>query len=230
MNLKLTKEQKAFCEAHKLTLNQFFGIDKIEGNLNLRSLTIIPAGFNPTVGGDLDLRSLTRIPAGFNPTVGGTLYLSSLTSNYTKLPENYVFSWQEGKYIKVDGIFVEVVSKRGKVYRVKKVHSDKVFYVVTDGEKFSHGDTIKEAKESLIYKITNRDKSRFEGLKQPTVLSFPEMIECYRVITGACEFGVRNFIKSKLGDKVKDKYSIKDIIKLTNGEYGNDTFKSFFAK
>ena len=53
---------------------------KVGGYLDLRSLTSIPKGFNPTVGGHLYLRSLTSIPKGFNPTVGGDLDLRSLTS------------------------------------------------------------------------------------------------------------------------------------------------------
>ena len=54
--------------------------EKYEKALDLRSLTSIPDGFNPTVGGDLYLHSLTSIPVGFNPTVGGYLFLNSLTS------------------------------------------------------------------------------------------------------------------------------------------------------
>lgn len=37
-----------------------------------------------TVGGSLDLRGLTSIPEGFNPTVGGSLYLSGNLSALTK--------------------------------------------------------------------------------------------------------------------------------------------------
>jgi len=37
------------------------------GSLDLRGLTSIPEGFNPTVGGHLDLSGLTSIPEGFNP-------------------------------------------------------------------------------------------------------------------------------------------------------------------
>ena len=198
---------KEFCTKCNLTKSQFLGKEKIKGNL--------------------DLSSLTSIPAGFNPTVGGTLYLGSLKSSYIKLPENYIFTWNDGKYIKSDGIFTEVISKRGNVYHVKKVNSSKVTYLVTDGSKFSHGDTLKEAKESLKYKIGNRDKSRYSNLKKSSVLSLSEMIECYRVITGACEAGVRNFITS-VGE-VKDKYKISDIIKITKNQYGNNDFDKFFA-
>ena len=76
----LTKEHKMKIGNYELTEDEFFGKKKIEGDLNLRSLTSIPDGFNPTVVWSLNLNSLTSIPDGFAPTVGGNLYLDSLTS------------------------------------------------------------------------------------------------------------------------------------------------------
>jgi hypothetical protein len=202
----------------------------VGGYLYLRSLTSIPEGFNPTVGGDLYLESLTSIPEGFNPTVGGDLYLGSgMKCESTKLPSNHVFSWQGGKYVNIDHIFCEVVSNRGSVWKVKKINQDKVFYIVTDGEKFAHGDTIKAARESLIFKIKDRDTSKYKGLKKSSKLSYPEMIQCYRTITGACEFGVRNFISSQIKGKPKAEYKIAEVIKLTQNQFGNNTFSQFFA-
>jgi hypothetical protein len=299
---------KDFCKEHNITENQFKGIDKIEGNLDLRSLTSIPEGFNPTVGGYLDLRSLTSIPEGFNPTVGGSLDLRSLTSipegfnptvgnslwlgsltsipegfnpivggyldlrsltsipegfnptvgnslwldlltlipegfnptvggylhlpkgltcNKIELPSNYLFSWQDGKYIQVDGIFTEVVKQKGNIYHVKKINDDKIFYLITDGERWSHGDTLKEAKEDLVYKVTNKTKDDYKNLNKSSVLSFEEAVVCYRVITGACSFGVKDFVKNKL-DKVEKEYSIEIIIEKTVGCYGNENFKEYF--
>jgi 16S rRNA U1498 N3-methylase RsmE len=149
--------------------------------------------------------------------------------DYTHLSENTVLTWLSGKYLKVDGIFVEVVSQRGHVWHVKKLNSDKIFYLATDGNgKYSHGDTLKDAKDSLIYKIINRDKSRYEKLTINSVLSLSEMIECYRVITGACEFGVKDFIKTTCNNKPKKEYSIKEIIKITQNAFGGNTFDNFF--
>jgi hypothetical protein len=179
------------------------------------------------IGGDLYLGRLTSIPEGFNPTVGGSLDLSGLTYKYKKLPENTPIIWQNGKFIKVDGIFTEVVSKRGNVYRVKKLNNPKVFYLITDGEKFSHGETLKEAKSDLIYKISNKSKDDYKNLKLSDTLSFEDSIVCYRVITGACSFGTKDFISNRLNDK-KKKYTISEIIKLTENEYGNKTFSNFF--
>jgi hypothetical protein len=202
----------------------------VGGGLYLELLTSIPDTFNPTVGGYLDLESLTSIPDTFNPTVGGSLWLSKgLSCDHTKLSENYLFSWQDGKYISVDGIFTEVVKKKGNVYHVKKLNNDKIFYLITDGEKWSHGDTLKEAKEDLVYKVTNKTKDDYKDLNKSSVLTFEESVVCYRVITGACSFGVKDFVKNKLG-KVEKSYSIETIIEKTIGCYGNENFKEYFKK
>ena len=48
----------------------------------------------------------------------------------------------------------------------------------------------------------------------------------YRIITGSCEYGVKSFIESQ--GKLKKKYSVEEIIKLTENQYGNSEFKGFF--
>ena len=203
----------------------------VGGSLDLGSLTSIPKGFNPTVGGSLYLGSLTSIPKGFNPTVGGDLSLGSgLKSNYKRLPNGYLFSWQNGKYILADEIFTEVISHRGNVYHVRKIASKEIIYLITDGNgNWSHGDTLKEAKSDLMFKISNRTKDDYTNLKLTDLLSFEDAIICYRVITGACSFGTKEFITNRLKDK-KKKYTISEIIKVTTGEYGNKTFVEFFTK
>ena len=216
---------KDFCERQGLTESQFCGETEVSGSLDLISLTSIPDGFNPTVGGSLYLSSLTSIPDGFNPTVGGWLDLRS-SGKYIGSDVSFL-SWQDGKYIMVDGIFSEVISRKGNVIKAKKINQDKEFYIVTYGERWAHGDTIKQAREDLIYKIGNVDKSEFEGIDKSKKMSFKKAIECYRVITGACSFGVRDFIKSN-GLK-KSKYSPLEIAEITKGAYGNAEFKSFFG-
>jgi len=253
----MKKDVKDFCDRYNLTENQFYGIDKIEGYLDLYSVTKLPEGFNPTVGsylylysvtklpkgfnptvgGYLNLRSVTKLPKGFNPTVGGSLYLSSVT----KLPEGFrksdfeheqinKFEWQEGKYIMVDGILSEVIHKRGEVYKVCDiVDKTKISYIVSDGINYSHGSSIKDAKEDLLYKISNRDKSSYNSLTLDSELSFKEGIDCYRVITGACGFGVKDFVEKNSISK-DGKFKIREIIELTKGWYGDDSFKNFFPK
>jgi hypothetical protein len=131
--------------------------------------------------------------------------------------------WVEVDY--TDGLFHRVLSTRGNVRKLKNDEGD-IVYLVTDNGKSAHGSTIKKARENLIYKIGDRDKSEYEGLKLNSKHTVPELIEMYRVITGACEYGVKAFIENQ--EKVKDKYTIKEIIALTEGQYGHDQFKKFF--
>ena len=218
-----------FCKQSGITKKQFCGKEKIGGYLDLSSLTSIPEGFNPTVGGSLDLRSLTSIPEGFNPTVGGSLYLSNgLKFNYKKLPNGYLLSWQDGKYLLADGIFTEVIRHRGNVYHVRKIGQKEIIYLITDGNgRWSHGETLKEAREDLIYKINDRAKDDYKDLKLTSKLSFEDAITCYRVITGACSFGTKDFVTNRLRKKQKE-YTIAQMIEVTKDEYGNKTFSDFF--
>jgi hypothetical protein len=218
-------------------------------SLDLESLTSIPEGFNPTVGGGLNLRSLTSIPEGFNPSVGLSLYLSSVTSipegfnpsvggllyskidiPHTKLDTSKPIYWESNdkKYIKIDGILSEVINERDNVIKTRKIGSSKETYIITDGEKYAHGDSIKSAQESLIFKINDRDSSEFKNLdtKEPQPIS--TLIQAYRSITGACEFGVKDFIQRK-NLEMEKKYPINHIIEITENEYGHQQFKEFFT-
>src|ERR1035437_10193099 len=249
--MKTKKSIKDFCLSEGISLDQFYGKVKVGGSLYLRSLTSVPEGFNPTVGGYLYLGSLTSVPEGFNPTVGGSLYLGSLTSvhegfyptvggsldlgrgleaKYKKLPSGYLLSWQDGKYLLADGIFTEVISHRGNVYHVRKIGEKEVFYLVTDGNgKWSHGATLKEAKSDLMFKISDRTKDDYKNLKLTDTLSFEDAIMCYRVITGACSFGTKDFVSNRLKNKQK-KYTVTEIIEVTKGEWGNRTFSDFINR
>lgn len=187
-------------------------------------------------GGDLDLEGtqITSLPD--NLTVGGSLYLRDTQITDTSMV-NRKFNtdmvdklWSNSKFIKVDGMFSEKINHHGNVWKVKKINGPKTFFIVTDGNgKYAHGDTIQEAKKDLIYKISNRDKSEYESLTLDSVLSFEEAIECYRVITGACSFGTKDFVENYLTEK-KESYTIREMIKLTKGRYGNESFKDFFNK
>ena len=207
---------KKFREETGYTLEYNDGQFSYVGYLDLVGTQITSLPDNLTVGGDLDLR--------------GTQITDTSMVN-RKLKVNMVDKlWSKSKFINVDGIFAEKVNHHGNVWEVKKINGTKSFYIVTDGSgKYAHGDTIQEAKKNLVYKISNRDKSEYESLTLDSVLSFEEAIECYRVITGACSFGTKDFVENYLTDK-KDKYTIKEVIELTKGRYGNEVFKDFFKR
>ena len=210
----------------------------IGGSLDLRynQLTSVTFPEGMTIGGPLDLEhnQLTSVTFPEGMTIGGPLYLGQnrLTSPVVppqtkEAPSVLHWKWRDKHYIKADGIFQQVVSHRGKVYRVKDIGAKDVTYLVTDGNgRWSHGKTLKEAREDLIYKISDRDTSKYEALTLDSVLSKAEAIQCYRVITGACAAGTRSFCET-LG-KMKSKYSIREIIELTKGQYGHESFAEFF--
>jgi len=219
-------------------------------SLILNFVSKIPVGFCPTVGGSLCLPKVKQIAPDFKPFVGCYLYLNGMTNlpdtfdskvaytiflknryiyNHNKYLAKFV-SWSNGKYIRVDELFTEVVSHKGNVWKVKRIGDDKEFYLISDGKNaYSHGDTLQEAKEDLLFKTTNRSKDDYKDLTWGSELSYEEAIICYRVITGACSYGTRDYIENRLGDK-KTIYTVKEIIERTNGEYGNEIFKDYFKK
>ena len=134
------------------------------------------------------------------------------------------------RYIKADGIFSVIDSHHGNVYKVHKLgQEDKPFYLITDGDNhWAHGANISEAKADLIYKLSDRDTSAYKDLSLDDTLSYEDSIAAYRIITGACSQGTRDFIESRLPSPHKDKYTIREIIKLTKNEYGGKKFAKFF--
>ena len=139
----------------------------------------------------------------------------------------YVNDEKQYKAIIVDNILSEVINHRGNVYKVKNYGEDKISYIVQDGDIYSHGATIKEARESLIYKISNRDTSIYNDVKLDDEFELKDIIKMYRVITGACEAGTRYFVEN---NKLPNKLTVKQTIDLTKGQYGNEKFKKFFEE
>jgi hypothetical protein len=138
--------------------------------------------------------------------------------------------WLKQGYVHADGITKKLISQKklGKieVFEVEEFLERKSSYVVKRGDVFSHGETIEKAIESLRYKVTDRDTSKYKRWKPADVKPTDELIQAYRAITGACEFGVRQFCE---GAKLKDKYKVSEVIKMTKGQYGGERFAGFFG-
>ena len=218
----------------KIKLEEKDGKLHYGGSLYLQGTQITSLPDNLTVGGSLYLRGtqITSLPD--NLTVGGSLDLQG--TQITSLPDNLnknaptCYFWKNRKYIKADDIFSIVVSEKRNVFRIRQIGCSKIKYLVTDGNgKWSHGDTLKDAKNDLIYKISNRDTSKYKNLTVDSVVSFEFAVEMYRVITGSCGYGVKNFVENNLKHK-KAKYKISEIIEITKDQYQAGVFKSFFEK
>ncbi len=194
------------------------------------------------IGGDLSIcenSSLTSLTFPEGMAIGGDLSIyenSSLKQKKWNVRESvddgYIWTWRGRRYIKADGVFMRLLNRRGNVCKVSYIGRNREAYLVTDGAgKWAHGDTLEEAKRDLIYKISNRDTSRYKGLTLESELTHEEAIEAYRVITGACSAGTRHFCENILPkEEVREKYTVAKIIELTAGNYGSDKFREFFTR
>ena len=131
-------------------------------------------------------------------------------------------------HIIADGILSKVVNHKGNVYKVINHGDKKQTYLIKDGDNYAHGNTLKEAKESLIYKVSDRDTSKYNNLKLDSILTREEAIKCYMTITGACSSGTKYFVDSQ--ENVKEEYSVQEIINLTKGQYNQAMFENFLNK
>jgi hypothetical protein len=130
-------------------------------------------------------------------------------------------------FLYADGILAEIVQQRGNVYRVRIVGKSVIGYVVTNGNgAHSHGATLKEARDGLIFKLTDRDTTRFKAWTLETKVTLADAVQAYRAITGACEQGVRLFIEKRGG--VAKSLAVREIVEMTRGEYGAEVFRKFF--
>ncbi len=205
------------------------------GSIDVHSNAELPA--LKTVGGSVDVLESVELPT--LKTVGG--YVSVGTNdelrNNKEVKSNVPGTADEGRrkltrefedegYSFADGVLAKIISRRGNVWRVVMCGETEVSYVVSNGEAYSHGKTLKEARDGLIYKIGSRDTSKFKTWTLNRVVSKAEAIEAYRVITGACEAGVRQWMEQH---KTPDQITVKEIIELTKNAYGNKEFAGFFT-
>ena len=219
----------------------------VGGSLYLRGTGITALPDNLTVGGSLDLENCTGITAlPDNLTVGGYLDLrgtgitgevkvnkklsSKAIAAISRVSNIPIFwEWNDRSYIKVDDMFTAVDSHHGNVYRVHKLNSSEQLYLVTDSENhWAHGRTLQEARADLIFKINDRDTSVYRNMSLNDTITYEEAIAAYRTITGACAAGTRDFIEKRLPKPHKDKYTVQEIIALTENEYGGKKFSEFF--
>ena len=202
----------------------------LAGSLDISGtqITSLPQGL--TVGGFLYLigTPITSLPEGL--TLGAGLYISGTQiTNKTKYKKLKNGDYVPGRYLYADGILTHVKRKRvlyGYTYYVGKIKGRNVIY---DGKNYAHCKNFKSGVEDLAFKAAkDRGSEQYRNMRVDTELSVEEAKTMYRVITGACQAGTNAFVES-LG-KLKDKYTIAEMIDLTRGQYGSATFKDFWGR
>ena len=220
-------------------------------NLSNTPIQVLPEGL--TVGGTLDLSNTPIKTLPENLTVGGWLNLSN--TPIQALPESlkiggYIYlentklsdsqeelnhkvqkfqngEYKENSYIYCDGCLT-------LIRKTKKLDKYTVYIgkipgqnVVSNGKHFAHCDKIRDGIADLIYKeASDRGAEQYRGCQLDEPHTVQELMTMYRVITGACRQGTEQFVKS-LGP-LKDTYTISEVIQLTKGQYGAESFQKFF--
>ena len=204
-------------------------MDRNGGSLYLRGtqITSLPDGL--TVGGYLDLSGtqITSLPDGL--TVGGWLDLRGTKIKNKRVKKLKEGDYVPGRYLYADGILTHVKLKRviyGYTYYVGRIKGHNVIY---DGKNYAHCKNFKSGVEELAFKeAEDIGAEQYRNMPADTELTVEEAKTMYRVITGACQAGTNAFVDS-LG-KLKEKYTIAEMIDLTRGQYGSTTFKDFFER
>ena len=202
------------------------------GSLDLRNTPITQLPDNLTVGGWLNLSGtkITQLPD--NLTVGGGLYLRNTpikdkSAERKKVKKLHDGDYSAGRYLYADGILTHVKAKKNAGKYTLYIGKIKGRNVVSDGEYYAHCDSLREGIADLLFKqAKDRCAEQYKDLTLDSVVTIEEAATMYRIITGACRQGTENFIKSL--KEPKEKYTIRECIDLTRGQYNADRFKEFF--
>ena len=215
----------------KYTLEKLNEIMKRNGGkLDLRGCTgLITLPENLTVGESLYLsgcKGLTALPK--NLTVGEAIYWGdSNIKNKMHYKEFKNGQYVDRKYIYCDNILTHVKRARaiGKyTYYIGKIKGRNVIY---DGENYAHCETFKSGVQELEFKkAKDRGAEQYKGLSLDTVLTVPEAVTMYRIITGACKQYSEMFVNSV--KNIKETYTLREVIEKTRGQYNASIFENFF--
>ena len=185
---------------------------------------------NLTVGGSLNLNGtpITSLPD--NLKVGGDLHsLPNKIKNREHYKRLQNGDYVEGNYLFADRILTHVkhAKKIGEyTFYIGKIPGKNVLF---DGKYYAHCKALREGIRNIEFKrASDRGAEQYRSLTLDSEVTKDEAITMYRVITGACQQGTESFVSS-LRD-TKDRYTIREMISITEGQYGARTFESFFAR
>ena len=220
------------------------------GDVYLRSLTTLPEGAAFNNGGDVSLPSLTTLPEGAAFNNGGDVWLPSLTT----LPEGAAFNNGGGVYLpslpagiyayagthirieNIDGYTMVVQSERTRgEYRIMScryfgggdISKLRRCYVAQRGKYSAHGETVEKALRDLRFKERQADfdaDELIETIRARGTIEFND----FRLLTGACEEGLRHGLKQAGLSPDTEVMPLADALRAAHGPYGA-AFREMFA-
>ena len=199
-----------------------------------------------TTSGNIDLSQNAKLDAPVL-TTSGYIYLREnakldapvlTTSGYIDLRENAKLITKLTKrlnYTSIDNtMFVIEAEKTSKGinilsgYILKSFSKNKIIkevsYVAQKDNFSAHGETLKKAISDLQFKLIS-EKLKKEPINKNTVIT----INYYRLLTGACEQGVKSWMQSN--NIKKEEYKASELLPLLekSNAYGLDKFKSMIT-
>lgn len=181
------------------------------------------------VGDYINLRKtwVTKLPDDL--IVNGRIYAEKL--NLGNPSRKYLSNgdYADDRYLYANGILTQIeycYEEAGYMVYVGKIQGRNV---VSDGVRYIHCSDVREAIIELPMKNTFELKAKYyNDLTLDSEISVEEAITMYGVITGAKKQEMKKFVSNI--KNLKDKYVIKDIILLTEGQYGSKQFARFFKR
>ena len=199
-------------------------------NLNLSSLKELPEGVSLTAGKILNLRSLKELPEGVSLTAGWPLYLKGLESPYQRYKGKDIY------LVNVDGDAMQRLSAPRtvedcsvwKAAYFNGTENQRTCYVAECGEFTAHGDSIATAIRDVRFKhlqATLDTDQLVEEIKAKGTVTFNE----YRLLTGACESGLREGLASLGLPEDTQCLPLEEVIRVSAGQYGGETIERLFT-
>ena len=135
----------------------------------------------------------------------------------------------------IDSLQTQIISIKGNIAKGFIVNSDLTTtpcFIVKDNNLFAHGNTLKDAINSLNVKLfenytieerINKFKETFKDFTKK--YSAIELFEWHGKLTNSCKFGRESFCKDKSIKINNDSFTIFEFIELTKNSYGGDIIK-----
>ena len=208
-----------YSDAKLPNLTTVGGYLSIHSDAKLPNLTTVGSSLSIYWDAKLDAPNLTTVTGSLNIYSNAKLDAPFLKGLKWKSIDNYLFVIESTK-VKGDTIIY-------KGYNIKNVKDNVITkdecYVAEQGTFYAHGKTIKKAVEDVNFKDIS-EKLKKEPINKDTIID----IKYYRLITGACEWGVQSFIK---GNGLKESYKASELLPILeqSNAYGLIKFKELLT-
>lgn len=177
------------------------------------------------------LSSLTTLPENTTFSNGGYVDLSRLTDEYQ------VYRGERIRLRAIDGCTMLIRSKRTKgeytLYRAAyfgggELADLKKCWIAQSGDYYAHGETIEQAMRDVRFKAMEHGFDQDEliaKIKARGTVQFND----FRLITGACESGLKHGMEQAGLDPNADELPLATVLSAAFGPYG-EQFKALFRE